>query len=477
MDTNNDNNNQHDQLTSGIYLNDQNSTAGSLDNTNNKAIEDGDNYDENVVMDMEMGESDEELAKHNGNDNNSDQGNLSKEEDQHDVIDSRKEVHKEIPNRYSYFNTDDAEDSYRNIIHVFNISSSATLEQLSTLFKYIGIIRDIKLYEYEQTEMPATEPSSSLKVCFVDFEKSNCVLMAQHLTNTVFIDRALVVLPYKKSYRIPDKQTALKITLESEHLNKFNSGYSNHLVIGVCATQALATTDHRLSALGLQHYPQLPVNTEPARIEEIRRTVYVGNLDSTITPDQVMNFFNDIGEIKYIRLAGDDTQPTRFAFVEFNHQASVANALLRHGFVLGSRGLKINHSNNAIVKPPAKIEPLTQDEILKRNSIRDYSTSRSDRDRRSHHSSSRYDRDRTRDRYRHDRRAISPRRRSRSRDKDSSSRRRRSRSRGDSSRRSRSREKTSRGSKRSGSRSRRSRTKSSERSSRVSRHHHKSSRK
>ena len=32
-----------------------------------------------------------------------------------------------------------------------------------------------------------------------------------------------------------------------------------------------------------------------------------------LTADQVMNFFTPCGEIKYVRMAGDETQPTRWS--------------------------------------------------------------------------------------------------------------------------------------------------------------------
>ena len=47
-----------------------------------------------------------------------------------------------------------------------------------------------------------------------------------------------------------------------------------------------------------------------------------------------------MGEVKYIRMAGDETQPTRFAFVEFTDQSSVANALQYNGVIFGGRPLK-----------------------------------------------------------------------------------------------------------------------------------------
>ncbi|CAG2184136.1 unnamed protein product [Oppiella nova] len=62
-------------------------------------------------------------------------------------------------------------------------------------------------------------------------------------------------------------------------------------------------------------------------------------------------------------MAGDETQPTRFSFVEFTDQSSVANALQYNGVIFGGRPLKINHSNNSIVKPQAKSSEAAQKEI------------------------------------------------------------------------------------------------------------------
>ncbi len=42
--------------------------------------------------------------------------------------------------------------------------------------------------------------------------------------------------------------------------------------------QVIVTIDPNLSATGLPPYPPLPSNTDAARVEEIRRTVYVGGI-------------------------------------------------------------------------------------------------------------------------------------------------------------------------------------------------------
>ncbi|XP_028273412.1 splicing regulatory glutamine/lysine-rich protein 1 isoform X3 [Parambassis ranga] len=113
------------------------------------------------------------------------------------------------------------------------------------------------------------------------------------------------------------------------------------------ASASLSPTSSALSQ------PPLVGNVDPSKIDEIRRTVYVGNLNSqTTTAEQLLEFFKQVGAVKFVRMAGDETQPTRFAFVEFVEQDSVARALTFNGVMFGDRPLKVNHSNNAIVKPP-----------------------------------------------------------------------------------------------------------------------------
>ncbi|XP_013780327.1 serine/arginine-rich splicing factor 11-like [Limulus polyphemus] len=247
------------------------------------------------------------------------------------------------------------------VIQVTNVAPVATLEQMSTLFGYLGKIEQIQMYPSDDSII---QPLS--RVCYVKFAESWSVGVAQHLTNTVFIDRALIVVPVPDGI-VPDESKAMALTTPTSSISGMSpsSGAAQlvNQVTGVGGTQVITTVDPRLTALGLPQYPPLPANMDPTKIEEIRRTVYCGNLDSTLTAEQLLKFFNQIGEVKYVRMAGDETQPTRFAFVEFTEQASVANALQYNGVIFGGRPLKINHSNNAIVKPQAKSSEAAQREI------------------------------------------------------------------------------------------------------------------
>jgi RNA recognition motif-containing protein len=121
-----------------------------------------------------------------------------------------------------------------------------------------------------------------------------------------------------------------------------------------------------LTALGLHAYPPLPPTTEPAKVEEIRRTVYVGNLPKGCDGEELINFFNaSIGEVcilffykwtllnffvvwtflyiflsccfklflkifkvMYLRMAaGNEQLPCDYAYIEFSQQSSVPLAL------------------------------------------------------------------------------------------------------------------------------------------------------
>ena len=60
----------------------------------------------------------------------------------------------------------------------------------------------------------------------------------------------------------------------------------------------------------------------------------------SVTAEQLMQFFASAGDVRYVRMAGDETQPTRFAFVEFASVQHVQAAIGMSGAVLGGRLIK-----------------------------------------------------------------------------------------------------------------------------------------
>ncbi|KAK5984085.1 hypothetical protein GCK32_005803 [Trichostrongylus colubriformis] len=306
------------------------------------------------------------------------------------------------------------------ILQVSNISVTATKDQIFTMFQYIGRIEEMKVYP---SEMNITSSTVS-KCAFIKYDDERAVEVGQHLTNTVLIDRAIVCAPYLQSV-IPDEATFTStggpVTAGQRQLPPHVVNKIQELEDG---TSVLLTVDPQMEALGLPSYPPLPGNTDLAKVEEIRRTIYVGNLPKGVDGQAVLEFFNSyVGEVMYLRMAiGPDTLPCA-----------------------------IQHSRVAIIKPQAKSADQALEEVEEairmgkngrsrsRSPLRRRRTpsprrkSRSPRRRRSRSPSKPRKRSRTRSRER---------KRSRSRDKkrSPSRQRRRSRSR-DRRRRSRSREK------------------------------------
>ncbi|XP_059923878.1 serine/arginine-rich splicing factor 11-like isoform X2 [Gadus macrocephalus] len=96
-------------------------------------------------------------------------------------------------------------NSNTNVIQVTNVSPSTTSEQMRTLFGFLGNIEELKLFPPDDSPLPVTS-----RVCFVKFRETESVGVSQHLTNTVFVDRALIVVPFAEG-AIPDESKALSL--------------------------------------------------------------------------------------------------------------------------------------------------------------------------------------------------------------------------------------------------------------------------
>lgn len=374
------------------------------------------------------------------------------------------------------------------VVQITNIAPQATKDQMQTLFGFLGKIEDIRLYP---TIRDVSVPVQS-RICYVKFFDPTCVGVAQHMTNTVFIDRALIVTPYS-SGEIPDEYRALDIAAQASIVPGLYPSdpklppHVTNQIEGIPPNQVITTHDPVLVSNGLPLYPPLPITYDARRIEEIRRTLLVINIDNSITAQQLIDFFSAAGDVKYVRFCTRDNDSNRYALVEFSEQSSIIPGLKMNGSELAGKVIQVYHSTQAIAKPMAKSNEAAQREIeeamtrvkeaqslisaaidpvigiLSKDKKRSRSGSRSRRSRsrsrgRRH---SRRSRSRSRHRSRHHRRSRSRSKRSRSRSRRSRSRERRRRERSRERRRSRSRSHSR--SKRS--HSRRSRSKSKSRSS------------
>ncbi|XP_055373408.1 probable splicing factor, arginine/serine-rich 7 [Condylostylus longicornis] len=388
------------------------------------------------------------------------------------------------------------------VVQITNIAPQATKDQMQSLFGNIGKIDEIRLYP---TVRDVSCPVQS-RICYVKYFESSCVAVAQHLTNTVFIDRALIVIPVQS---IPEEYRALEMSKNGTivpGLQKADSKLPPEVVNrleGQTPQQVVMTYDPKLEEHNLPPYPALPAHLDSRKIEEIRRTILVVDVRDEWRLDDLMEYFSRAGEVKYARWAEKDGKT--HCMIEFCQQRSVIEALKLQGSEFRSGYLNIYHSTEAIAKPEAKSNEAAQKEIeeamtlvkeaqsmisaaidpvigmlakdKRRHGSRSRSRSRSrskrSRSRRKSRSRSRGSRRKSRSRSRTSRRksrsrSRGSRRRSRSRSK-GSRRKSRSRSRGSrrkSRSRSRDRRRSSRSRRRSHSRSRRSRSRDRKKSHR-----------
>jgi len=263
------------------------------------------------------------------------------------------------------------EISSTNLILVTNIAPQATKDQMNTLFGHVGRVEELKLYP----SVRDANVSVDSRCCFIRFSEPSCVPITKHLNNTVFIDRAIIVTPVIDKV-IPDEAIGL-ILSQRVQTQQQNSGGSG--VVGVKgqtgevegpATAMSAGTadagefqDPRLEAAGLPPYPALPLDTRAHLVNEIRRTVVVINIDSTVSAQQCMEFFSEAGEVKFFRYCTRENDATKYALIEFSERSSVVPALLMSGRPLGTSIIQVTHSMEAIVKPQAKSNEAAQREI------------------------------------------------------------------------------------------------------------------
>lgn len=290
------------------------------------------------------------------------------------------------------------------IIQVTNVPTSVTREQFKALFSNLGRIDDIVIYP----ESESKTSSVAAKVGYVKFTSSEIAQAALNLTSTVYIDRPLLVSLVRPSSsssspRIPEESSALKFCppINTNFVLLPNGPTWSHKIINRKVTVPaknekpantyIETKDYNLIDRSLPEYPNLPGSTDPAKVEQIRRTVFISNLDPRVTFENLFDFFSQIGEIKYIRMTksakdveyenigvshvsmttqGVDLESDSVgAYIEFSEQPSVVKALCLNGFKFADREMKVNHTNQAIQILQNKKEHISIDDIKKEKTV------------------------------------------------------------------------------------------------------------
>ncbi|KAF2368180.1 RNA recognition motif domain [Trinorchestia longiramus] len=237
------------------------------------------------------------------------------------------------------------------VVQVSNIAPQATKDQLSSLFSFMGKIDDIRLFPIiRDVAIPVQS-----RICFIKFSERDTVGVAQHLTNVVFIDRALLVIPYVPG-EMPDEPKAIELLNSSSNFPNIihEVPWPSHVKTEIDGI-ILRTTDPELTKQNLPEYPNLPATTESFKVNEIRRTVVFDNLAPATTADQLEEFASAAGDVKFLRLGDVDPVTGKMnALVEYCSQTAVPPALCLQSLVLNGSQVNVNHSTVAVVKPVTK---------------------------------------------------------------------------------------------------------------------------
>ncbi|KAG9155023.1 hypothetical protein Leryth_012201 [Lithospermum erythrorhizon] len=90
-------------------------------------------------------------------------------------------------------------------------------------------------------------------------------------------------------------------------------------------------------------------STIAQREDVVRRTVYVSDIDHSVTEEMLAGLFLHCGQVVDCRICGDPHSVLRFAFVEFTDEEGALGALSLSGTVLGYYPVKVLPSKTAIV--------------------------------------------------------------------------------------------------------------------------------
>lgn len=127
------------------------------------------------------------------------------------------------------------------------------------------------------------------KVGYIKYDRTDSVLAALNMTNTIFIDKPLIVTQVLEN-AIPDETDAMIYCAPLNPNVALLSGgptwpstVINRLIGPPLNPQYIETIDPELTDRNLPPYPPLPGALDVTKVEEIRRTVYLSNIDKNVS--------------------------------------------------------------------------------------------------------------------------------------------------------------------------------------------------
>jgi len=118
---------------------------------------------------------------------------------------------------------------------------------------------------------------------------------------------------------IPNEENGLVMASQFQQGSSMGNGIGRLGSAGVngsaVSSEPVMTPFPILDELGLPPYPVLPVGTPLCKVDEMRRTITVVGIDSTVSAQSCMEMFAEAGEVKYFRYCMRIGDPIKYALV------------------------------------------------------------------------------------------------------------------------------------------------------------------
>jgi len=196
-------------------------------------------------------------------------------------------------------------------VKVTQISRLVTEDNLRELFQCCGEIQELKVIH-----------TTTEQECVVEFRDGHNAETAVMISGTELGDSQLIV-------KHIDEREALKFLRTSNR-------------------NATSRTEYEAAYEKMKEMMQGPSNQAGVLPDEVKRTIYVGNLNRHCTGEQLRNLFSTVGEVLFVKFSG--TAQFRYAFIEFATEEAARSSFMLHGTEIGGQAIKIGQAHNPIFK-------------------------------------------------------------------------------------------------------------------------------
>jgi len=211
----------------------------------------------------------------------------------------------------------------RPFVEITNISPLIDKPALRELFECFGPLKRFDI---------CPGKNSQIWACIAEFSSDKASEAAASISGTRLGDQNIQVIQ-KDFLEIKDKLYAALSTTRSQ-------------IEEARRKVAEWASPHAPAAVKKASTPKSDVDLR--KEDQIKRTIYVGNIARQVREEHIRKFFRSQGNIKYLKMSGP-AMDNPYCFIEFKDLESASSAHSLNGTMLGDRPVRIGH-----VKSPIK---------------------------------------------------------------------------------------------------------------------------